>query len=86
MCSVTSVPSHLLLKKQTVPQEPEGPSVPSIMSLAEHPVALSTCRLNWAFYLVCFWKGAEEHDTNLLCFKLHGNTDLTVDLEVLLGC
>ncbi|XP_046504967.1 transport and Golgi organization protein 1 homolog [Equus quagga] len=31
--------------KQTVPQEPEGPSVPSITSLAEPPGAVSPSRL-----------------------------------------
>lgn len=32
--------------------------------------------LNWAC-LVCFWQGFEAHDTNLLCFKLLGEIDLT---------
>ncbi|XP_042636353.1 transport and Golgi organization protein 1 homolog [Orycteropus afer afer] len=36
-----SSPNVMEEGKQTVPQEPEGPSVPSITSLTEHPVAVN---------------------------------------------
>lgn len=87
--SFIAVLSHFF-KKQTVPQDPEGSSVPSSTSVAEQLVVVSTWRLRTELscYLVYFWKGHEEHDTNLLCFELHGSIDLIVvfDLEVLLGC
>lgn len=88
MC-VIAILSHFF-KKQTVPQDPEGPSVPSSTSVAEQSVVVSTWRLRTELscYLVYFWKGYEEHDTNLLCFELHGSIDPTVVLvlEVLLDC
>lgn len=79
MCPVVSILSYLSFQKQTVSQEPEGPSAPSIISLTELPVAVSTERLSTELgFLIYFWKGLEEHNTNLECFQLHGNFDLTV--------
>ena len=88
--SVIAVLSHFF-KKQTVPQDPEGPSVSSSTSMAEQSVVVSTWRLRTELscYLVYFWKDMKS--MTLICFALSRtavNIDLTVvlDLEVLLGC
>lgn len=80
--------SHLFFKKAKCPPRAWRPFSP------QHPIFGWASRSSeylevedWlGFEWVYFWKGPEEHDTNLLCFNLHGNVDLTVvfDLEVLL--